>query len=215
MRHTRLTSTILTGALVILAALALSACSGRGDGTPTPTEAPSSAATTSPPTSSEATATAVTPTPPSVAMAISSPAFAIDGPIPEKYTCDGDDISPPMVVSEIPGSTETLALVVSDASAANFVHWVAWNIPVDALDGGTLPEGALPAGSAEGTNGFQEVGWAGPCPPSGAPHRYIFYVYALEGSLTLPESTTATQLREAMAPYVIFAAETMGQYPAE
>lgn len=211
MRHTRLTSVIVTGALATVAAFALAACTGSDDAA-TPTEAPPTAATT---TTAEPAAAAATPTPPSVAMAISSPAFAIDGPIPEKYTCDGDDISPPLQVSEIPGSTETLAIVVSDASAANFVHWVAWNIPVDALDGGTIPEGALPAGSAEGTNSFQEVGWAGPCPPSGAPHRYIFYIYALEGSLTLPGTTTAAQLREAMAPLVIFATETMGQYPGE
>ncbi|MEX2031599.1 MAG: YbhB/YbcL family Raf kinase inhibitor-like protein, partial [Dehalococcoidia bacterium] len=204
--------------LAAVAAFALAACSG-DDATATPTVEASPSAEASATATTESTPAIVTPTPPAVAMSVVSPAFSLDGPIPEDYTCDGADTSPPLRIDNIPGSTETLAIVVSDSSAGNFVHWVAWNIAPDALPGGvsadgstTLDEGDLPDGAVEGVNDFNEIGWAGPCPPAGGPHRYIFYVYALEGSLDLEEGATATELREAVRPLVIFATETMGQY---
>jgi len=108
-------------------------------------------------------------------LSVTSTAFADGEPIPVEYTCDGEETSPPLAFTGVPAGTAELAVVVRDPDADGFVHWVIAGIPADA-DG--LDEGALPSGAVEADNGFDEPGWAGPCPPEGN-HTYEFTVYAL------------------------------------
>ncbi|MDD9371407.1 MAG: YbhB/YbcL family Raf kinase inhibitor-like protein [Acidimicrobiales bacterium] len=113
--------------------------------------------------------------PDSGGLSVTSTAFADGEPIPVEYTCDGDETSPPLAFAGVPAGTAELAVVVRDPDADGFVHWVIAGIPADA---GGLDEGAPPAGAVEADNGFDEPGWAGPCPPEGN-HTYEFTVYAL------------------------------------
>lgn len=113
--------------------------------------------------------------PDSGGLSVTSTAFADGEPIPVEYTCDGDETSPPLAFTGVPVGTAELAVVVRDPDADGFVHWVIAGIPADA-DG--LDEGAPPSGAVEADNGFDEPGWAGPCPPEGN-HTYEFTVYAL------------------------------------
>jgi Raf kinase inhibitor-like YbhB/YbcL family protein len=104
-------------------------------------------------------------------ITLRSPAFADGDTIPGVYTCDGDDVSPPLGWSGVPADAAELAIVVEDpdAPAGTFVHWVLWR-----LDPGQagLGQGQVPAGVPEGRNDFGRVGWGGPCPPRGSdPHR--------------------------------------------
>ncbi|CAN5332852.1 hypothetical protein BH24PSE2_BH24PSE2_20860 [soil metagenome] len=111
-------------------------------------------------------------------MTLSSPAFAPDGAIPERYTCDGEDVSPPLAWSGVPAGTESLVLILDDPDAPDpsapkrtWVHWVLYDLPAET---GGLPEGAaaaqLPAGTREGLNDWKRTGYGGPCPPIGR-HR--------------------------------------------
>jgi Raf kinase inhibitor-like YbhB/YbcL family protein len=108
-------------------------------------------------------------------MRLSSSAIATNGRIPVTYTCRGEDVSPPLLWAGVPAGTVELAVVVRDASAEGFVHWVITAIP--ATTGG-IAEATPPAGAVEAANDFGRLGWAGPCPPSGT-HDYEFVVYAL------------------------------------
>ncbi len=142
-------------------------------------------------------------------ITVSSSAFTDGGTIPRRYTCDGADLSPPLHVAGVPDGTRELAVLVEDPDAprGTFVHWVAWGIdPSDA----TLGEGASPPGT--GTNGFGRRGYGGPCPPRGAPHRYVFTVFALSRRLDLPPGASADQLRRAAAGAAIAQGSLTGRY---
>ena len=143
-------------------------------------------------------------------MEITSSAFATGSKIPSKYTCQGENISPPLTISGAPSDTESLALVMDDPDAPGktFVHWLAWNIPTNQAQ---IKEGSLPTGSTEGTTSFNQVGYGGPCPPSGE-HRYFFKVFALNSRLDLPETTTADQLMEQIEGKILDQAQLMGTY---
>jgi Raf kinase inhibitor-like YbhB/YbcL family protein len=108
-------------------------------------------------------------------LSVTSAAFEAGEPIPERYTCDGEETSPPLTITGVPADTAELAVVVRDPDADGFVHWVIAGIPADAAG---IDEGAPPANAVEAENGFGEPGWAGPCPPEGN-HTYEFTVYAL------------------------------------
>lgn len=108
-------------------------------------------------------------------LRLSSSAIADGGEIPVRYTCRGDDVSPPLLWTGVPSGTVELALVVRDADAEGFVHWVLAGLPPDL---GGLAEGTVPAGAVQAANDFGRPGWAGPCPPAGT-HRYEFRVFAL------------------------------------
>jgi Raf kinase inhibitor-like YbhB/YbcL family protein len=138
---------------------------------------------------------------------VSSPVFPAEGDIPSKYTCDGQDINPPLTVDNIPAGANCLALVMEDPDAPNgtFVHWLAWNIEPRK----TIAENTKPGD--EGTNGFGDIGYGGPCPPSGT-HRYYFRVYALESKLNLGIGSDKKALEEAMKPYIMAQGELMGRY---
>lgn len=143
-------------------------------------------------------------------MKISSPAFAHNGGIPAKYTCDGADASPPLIIENVPGSAKSLALIVDDpdAPAGTWVHWVIWNIPAATAE---IGENAYPPGALQGKSDFGRTGYGGPCPPSGS-HRYFFKLYALDTTLELGPATTKKELERAMAGHVVGRAELVGVY---
>jgi Raf kinase inhibitor-like YbhB/YbcL family protein len=142
---------------------------------------------------------------------LTSPAFAPGEPIPTKYTCDDQDISPPLKWSDPPGGTQSFALIMDDPDApvGIWVHWVLFNLSPDTRD---LPEqAASPAGAQDGQNSWKRTGYGGPCPPSGA-HRYFFKLYALDTTLNLPAGATKAQVLKAMEGHILAQAEVMGVY---
>lgn len=145
-------------------------------------------------------------------MKLSSPAFASGAPIPARYGCAGENLSPPLAWAGAPSRTRSFALVVDDPDARHFTHWVLFNVPGDAS---SLPEGLrtahLPPGAAEGRNDFDGVGWGGPCPPAGE-HRYSFRLYALDVPALTVVSPTRQQFATAMKGHVLAEAELVGTY---
>jgi len=148
-------------------------------------------------------------------MNLTSSAFTEGNMIPVKYTCDGEDVSPPLVWSGVPAGTKALALICDDPDApvGTWVHWVLFNLPPDSMG---LPEGVpavktLENGGVHGKNSWRRVGYGGPCPPSGT-HRYFFKLYALDQPLTLTSSATAKHVRAAMQGHILAEAQLMGRY---
>lgn len=142
-------------------------------------------------------------------ITVSSSAFTDGADIPRRYTCDGEDLSPPLDFAGIPAGTQELALLVEDPDAPGgvFVHWVAWGIDPSKA---AIAEGESPPSS--GTNAFGRLGYGGPCPPRGAPHRYMFTVFALSEPLDLPSGASADDLRRAVAGKVIDEGRIVGRY---
>ena len=143
-------------------------------------------------------------------MTITSPAFENGEPIPTKFTCDGEDINPPLVFANVPQEAKSLALIVDDPDAPNgmWVHWVVWNIDPATTEVGV---NKVPAGAQLGVNDFRQTPYGGPCPPSGT-HRYYFKLYALDLKMTLGAGTTKAVLEKAMKGRIIAQAELMGKY---
>ncbi|MBV9123808.1 MAG: YbhB/YbcL family Raf kinase inhibitor-like protein [Planctomycetes bacterium] len=149
-------------------------------------------------------------------MQLTSPAFANDGVLPKKFTADGPNVSPPLEWSGAPATTKSFALICDDPDAPRetWVHWVLFNIPANVHD---LPEGVpqekVVLGSAkQGTNSFREIGYNGPSPPKGPPHRYVFKIYALEVLLDLKERATMGQLEAAMMGHILTKGKLTGKY---
>ena len=147
---------------------------------------------------------------------LESPAFDHGGRIPRKYTCDGEEISPPLEWSGAPAGTRSFALICDDPDApmGTWVHWVLYDLPSDTS---SLPEG-LPNqrefsnGAKSGKNSWGKHGYGGPCPPSGV-HRYFFRLYALDiPTLGLPAGARKHQVLEAMRGHILAQAEWMGRY---
>jgi hypothetical protein len=133
-------------------------------------------------------------------LTVTSSAFKEGGEIPARYSCDADNVSPPLAWSGAPDTTAAMAVIVTDPDAGGFVHWLAANLePV-----GGLPEGASgkPAAGTEGSNNFRRTGYGGPCPPSGS-HRYEFAVYALSEKLNLSSGFSQDELERAMSGKVV------------
>lgn len=152
-------------------------------------------------------------------MKIASPAFANDGSIPVKYTCEGPDLSPALAWTGAPAGTKSFALIVDDPDAPDpaapkmtWVHWVLYDMPAATAG---LPEAvapaALPKGTREGVNDWKRTGWGGPCPPIGR-HRYYFKLYALDTVLPDLGKPTKTKLLEAVKGHVLAEAQIMGTY---
>lgn len=151
-------------------------------------------------------------------LRIESGAFAAGGEIPRKYTCDGDDLSPPLAWSGVPAGTKSLVLVVDDPDAPDpaaprmtWVHWVLYNLPPTSTG---LPEAvgdALPPGTGQGLNDWKRTGYGGPCPPVGR-HRYFHKLYALDTVLADLGTPKRAQLAPAMRGHVIAQAELVGTY---
>jgi Raf kinase inhibitor-like YbhB/YbcL family protein len=141
-------------------------------------------------------------------MTLHSPAFADGGPIPAKYTCDGEDVSPPLAWERVPDGTQAFALLVTDPDARDFVHWILTDIPGDVHE---LPEGQGDAIGVPGPTSFGPVGWSGPCPPSGT-HRYVFTLYALPEELGLGGGAGASALRDAARANALAMVQLSGVY---
>ena len=147
---------------------------------------------------------------------LSSPAFSNGNPIPDKYTCQGPDVSPVMAWTGHHPQALSFAIVMDDpdAPAGTWVHWVLWNIPTNAH---LLPEiasktASLEGGAVQGRNSFGKLGYNGPCPPPGKTHRYFFRLYALDTKLGLPPGATRKELDGAMKGHILGTAEHMGTY---
>lgn len=151
-----------------------------------------------------------------MAFELTSSAFKEDEAIPKRYTCEGDDVSPPLHWGVPPASTKSFLLIADDPDApgGTWVHWVFYNLSLD-LRG--LPEG-IPANeqwedqSLQGLNDFKRVGYGGPCPPPGKPHRYVFTVYALDTILHLKPRATKVQVLAACKGHVLAEAQLMGRF---
>ena len=153
-------------------------------------------------------------------MELTSPAFADRGEIPQRHTCEGDDVSPPLAWRGLPAGTRSLVLIVDDPDAPDpaapkrtWVHWVLFDIPPTTTG---LPEDAspLPDGTRNGVSDWGRAGWGGPCPPVGR-HRYFFKLYALDTLLPALERPTKAALEAAMKGHVLAKAELVGTYQKE
>jgi Raf kinase inhibitor-like YbhB/YbcL family protein len=145
-------------------------------------------------------------------IALTSPAFKADGTIPERFTCDGADVSPPLEWSGVPDDARELALLVEDPDApgGTFVHWVLFKVKPGPT---TLAEGAVPDGARQGTNSFGDAKYAGPCPPEGdAAHRYEFLLYALSSPLDLEAGAAAADVRAAVDDAALARGRLVGRF---
>jgi Raf kinase inhibitor-like YbhB/YbcL family protein len=143
---------------------------------------------------------------------LTTTAFAPGGEIPRQFTCDGDDVSPDLAWSGVPGGTGALVLVVDDPDAGGFVHWIAFDMT--GSDTGALPLGvsASPDAPRQGTNDFGTIGWRGPCPPSGE-HRYRFTLSALDAPLGLADAPNGHAIRDALSGATVIGSATLeGRY---
>ncbi len=151
-------------------------------------------------------------------LRITSPAFADEGPIPRAHTCDGADLSPPLVWMGLPADTVELALIMDDPDApgGTFVHWVLYGL---APEGSSLPSGLGrepelrgQVTARQGMNGFGKVGYGGPCPPKGPAHHYVFSLYAVDARLDVPPGATDTIVRDAIRRHTLEEARLVGTY---
>lgn len=143
-------------------------------------------------------------------LSLKSLVFANNARIPGKYTCDGEDINPPLEIGGVPETTKSLVLLVDDpdAPAGTWVHWAVWNIAPTTQK---IGEKSVPAGATEGVTSFGKPGYGGPCPPSGS-HRYFFKLFALDSELNLPTSADAKALQKAMEGHILDKTELLGLY---
>lgn len=149
-------------------------------------------------------------------LGLGSDVFAENETIPVQYTCDGENISPPLSWLVPPEATRSLVLIVADpdAPAGTWVHWVLYDIPPALM---SLPEGlpkdeVIPEIGTQGVNDFGELGYGGPCPPGGNPHRYFFKLYALDTMLNMEPGATAAEVETAMQGYVLEEGQLVGLY---
>ena len=148
-------------------------------------------------------------------MNLTSTAFSYGEPIPVKYSCKGQDVSPSLAWDEPPAGTKSFALIMDDPDApmGTWVHWVLFNVPTEARG---LPEGmqtkpTLADGSVQGVTSARSTGYHGPCPPSGT-HRYFFKLYALDTTLNLSSSADKKAMLAAMEGHILAQAELMGTF---
>ena len=147
---------------------------------------------------------------------ITSSSFAEGGPIPSRYTCDGENISPPLSWDKAPSGTKSSALMCDDpdAPAGTWVHWVVYDLPATITDLGEATETKekLSNGGRQGRNDFKQIGYGGPCPPKGGPHRYYFKIYALDIELNLKSGATKSDVENAIKGHILAEGKLMGTY---
>jgi Raf kinase inhibitor-like YbhB/YbcL family protein len=139
---------------------------------------------------------------------VTSSAFTNNGMIPAKYSCEGEEINPPLDIIDIPPQARSLAIIVHDPDApvkGGFTHWVVWNIPTD----GKIPENFK--GGDQGINGAKQAGYKGMCPPSGS-HHYLFKVYALDTKFTIDKHTGKADLEKKMQGHIVASGEITGLF---
>lgn len=148
-------------------------------------------------------------------MTLMSPSLGESAPIPRRYTCDGEDISPPLSWDGVPGEAKALVLICEDPDAprGTWVHWVVYDLPPESkgLPGGLPPHKLLSSGGKQGLNDFGRIGYGGPCPPMGV-HRYVFSLYALDRPTGLPPGATRAMVGKAMEGHVVGMARIVGRY---
>ncbi len=149
-------------------------------------------------------------------LPITSTAFAEGQPIPQKYTGESEDVSPPLTWTNAPSNTKSFALIADDPDApmGTWVHWVLYDLPADAKG---LPENVaktptLAGGAKQGITDFRRVGYGGPMPPPGKPHRYLFKLYALDTMLNLKPGATKQDVETAMRGHILAEGQLMGTY---
>jgi Raf kinase inhibitor-like YbhB/YbcL family protein len=150
-------------------------------------------------------------------MQLTSTAFAEGAAIPAKHTCDEKDHSPPLKWSGVPAEAKSLVLIADDPDApvGTWVHWVLYDLPTTVSE---LPENSpkgqyLPSGGKQGLNDFKRLGYGGPCPPTGNPHRYFFKLYALDRALDLKPGATKKDVERAMEKvHILGQGQLMGTY---
>ena len=151
-----------------------------------------------------------------MALAVSSSAFQEGDKIPAQYTCEGQDVSPALTWGEPPAVTQSFALIMDDPDApvGVFTHWVLFNLPVDSrgLSEAVPIQPQLPDGSLQGENDFGRIGYGGPCPPPGRPHRYQFTLYALDQTLDLKAGASKKQVIDAMQGHILAQGRLTGIY---
>lgn len=149
-------------------------------------------------------------------LQLTSSAFESGQSIPKRHTGDGDDVSPPLAWPDPPGSTQSLALICDDPDAPRgvWVHWVLFNLPphLRELAEAVPTTPALASGARQGTNDFGNLGYGGPAPPPGKPHRYFFKLYALDVLLDLAAGATKDQLLAACKGHILAEGQLMGKY---
>jgi hypothetical protein len=148
-------------------------------------------------------------------LSLTSSAFAAGESIPTKYTCDGDNISPPLEWGQPPSGTQSLALILDDPDAPSgiFVHWVIYDLPptLRGLPEGVSTDGHPAQGGTNGKNGAGSLGYTGPCPPSGT-HRYVFRLFALDTKLNADPGLTSNELQQAATEHTVANAQFEGTY---
>ena len=151
-----------------------------------------------------------------MAFALRSTAFENGGEISGKFTCDGADLSPALNWEAVPADAHSLALIADDPDApvGTWTHWIIWNIPAKAtaLQEGVPKVEVLENGAHQGMNDFRRIGYGGPCPPPGKPHRYFFKLFALDAGLDLKAGANRKELEFAMKGHVLSEAKWMGRY---
>ncbi len=148
-------------------------------------------------------------------MQLTSGAFFNNGNIPDKYTCDGENISPPLEILQVPAEAKSLVLIMEDPDSLKSTgkiwdHWVLFNIPTDVFE---IEEGEAPDG-AKGMNSFGNLGYGGACPADGE-HSYIFKLYALDKELDLKDGASKEEVKELMKDHILETAELIGNYSRE
>ncbi|HEV3146289.1 MAG TPA: YbhB/YbcL family Raf kinase inhibitor-like protein, partial [Gemmataceae bacterium] len=141
------------------------------------------------------------------AMKLTSTAFTEGSTIPKTYTGDGEDHSPPLKWSDVPEKTKCFALICDDPDAplGTWVHWVLFNIPADQreMQEGVSADGTVAGGAKQGKNDFKKLGYGGPAPPKGKPHRYYFKLYALDSMLDLKEGASKKDVEQAIKGHIL------------
>jgi Raf kinase inhibitor-like YbhB/YbcL family protein len=149
-------------------------------------------------------------------MELSSGAFGSGEGIPRSYTCDGENVSPPLRWRLVPDEARTLVLICDDPDAPEdpFAHWVLYDLPADVsgLEEDVPRAGRLSLGGVQGRNSSGGIGYSGPCPPRGPAHHYYFRLYALDQALSLPAGATRQQVLDRIGGHVLDNTELMGFY---
>jgi len=151
-----------------------------------------------------------------MAFTLTSSDFQNGGDIPQKFTCKGADVSPELSWTNPPAGTRSFTLIADDpdAPAGTWTHWVLFDLPAQTI---TLPEGVakvdeVPDGGRQGRNDFRKIGYGGPCPPPGKPHRYFFKLYALDKALNLKPGASKQEVEQAMQGHVLGQAGLVGRF---
>lgn len=151
-----------------------------------------------------------------MSLELNSPDFSSGGVIPKQFSCDGGDLSPALAWNAPPPATQAFALIADDPDApvGTWVHWVLFDLPptLRSLPQNFPKDPQAADGSRNGANDFDKIGYGGPCPPAGKPHRYFFKLYALDTKLNLKAGATKKDVERAMQGHILAQGEYMGRY---